>query len=255
MFASQLLLAAALSGAPAAAEPCVFEFAYTNQESSPFLARTPPDLPMPGVAVEIVRAAATNMGCSTRFVRRPGQRVLSEVGAGMHSGALMFSYSDERARKLAYPLVKGELDPSRRLARMIYFLYRAPGSTIEWDGVHLRHVDGAIGANFGYAVVGELRKLGAKVEEVATTAQNLEKLRRGRLAGYAMHEYGVDPLLRGGRYGAIEKLPTPLSTRDYYLAFSRGFYEHHREQAERLWEEVAKVRDDITNERFIEYVR
>jgi polar amino acid transport system substrate-binding protein len=253
MTGGQLALVAALLGAPAAVPACEFEFAYTNQESSPFLSGRPPDQPLPGLAVDIVRAAAASIDCSVTFVRRPGQRVLSEVGAGMHAGALMFSYSDERARKLAYPIADGALDPSRRLARMTYYLYRPLGGKLEWDGSKLSHVDGDIGANLGYAVVADLRKLGIKVEEVGTTAQNLEKMQRGRLAGYAMHDYGVDPLLRAGRYSKIEKLPIALSTRDYYLAFSRAFYQQHREQAERMWDAIAQLREQMMDERIGEY--
>ncbi len=236
------------------ANACDLQFAYINQASPPFLSDGPPDQPLPGIAVEIVTAAAANAGCSVSYVRRPGKRVLSEVGANMHVGALMFSYNDGRGEALVFPTVDGHLDQRRRLARLTYYLYRPVGAKIDWDGISFHHAEGTVGTNLGYAVAADLRERGIKVEEVTTTVQNLDKLRMGRIAAYAMHDYGVDTLLRKEAYPGIEKLPAPLSTRDYYLAFSPKFYAQHRELAEQIWEEVARERERITLARVEHYL-
>lgn len=246
-----LWLACGLSRLAAA---CELQFAYINQASPPFLSDGAPDQPLPGIAVEIVTAAAANAGCRASYVRRPGKRVLSEVGANMHVGALMFSYNEHRGEGLVFPTIDGHLDQRRRLARLTYYLYRPLGAKIDWDGISFHHAEGAVGTNLGYAVAADLRERGIKVEEVTTTVQNLDKLRMGRIVAYAMHDYGVDRLLRQDAYSGIEKLPAPLSTRDYYLAFSAKFYAEHHELAEQIWEEVARQRERITLARVEHYL-
>ena len=46
---------------------CELDFAYTNQPSPPFITAAAPDEAMPGLAVEIVRAAAQSLGCKVRW--------------------------------------------------------------------------------------------------------------------------------------------------------------------------------------------
>ena len=234
---------------------CELEFAYLNQPSLPFISASAPDEALPGVAIELVRAAAQGIGCKARFVRRPGKRVLAETAAGMHAGALMYSFSIERARKLVFPMAAGKLDAERRMARLNYYLYRPVGGTLDWDGKRLLHVNGALGVNLGYAVADDLRALGARrIEEVGTTVQNLEKMRMGRIDGFAMHDYGVDPLLRLPRYAGIEKVPPPLSTRDYYLALSPRFVRQEAALAQRLWDAIAQQREAFIAERLPAYL-
>lgn len=242
-------LSAAAQGAPA----CTLSIVYSNQPSLPYLAASAPDAPLPGLAVDIVRAALAANGCSASFARRPGKRVLAEMGAGMHAAALMLSYSPERGRAMVFPLASGELDARRRLARMTYYLYRPASSSIGWDGAVLFDVHGPVGINAGFSVGADLRPLGVRVEEASTTRQNLEKLQMGRLAAYAMHSDAVDPLLAAGLVRGIEKLPVPLSTRDYYLAFSTGFYKNNPALAEQIWDSVAALREKLQQERGAAY--
>ncbi len=250
-----LLIAAALA-LPATVFACELEFAYAHQVSSPYITEAKPEEPLPGLAVEIIAHAAAVHGCKTRFVRRPGKRVLAEVAASEHTGALMFSYSPERQKATVFPLdAAGKVDSERRLARLHYYLYRMSDSKLEWDGKGLRNVQGAIGVNLGYAVAADLQALGAKVEEVPTTAQNLEKLRLGRIAAYAMHDFGVEAALRAPQYSKVERMPIALSVRDYYLTFSPRFYREHKALAERIWDELPRSRDKLMRERVAEYMK
>lgn len=249
-------LTAALLLLPATLFACELEFAYAHQVSSPYITEAGPNEPLPGLAVEIIAHAAAAHGCTARFVRRPGKRVLAEVAASAHTGALMFSYSPERQKSAVFPLdAAGKVDSERRLARLNYHLYRLSDSKLEWDGKSLRNVQGAVGVNLGYAVAADLQALGAKVEEVPTTAQNLEKLRLGRIAAYAMHDFGVEAALRDPRYSKVERMPIALSVRDYYLTFSPRFYRDNRALAERIWDELPRSRDKLMRERVGDYIK
>jgi polar amino acid transport system substrate-binding protein len=246
----------AMLALPAGLLACELEFAYAHQVSSPYITEAKPNEPLPGLAVEIIAHAAAAQGCKTTFVRRPGKRVLAEVAASEHTGALMFSYSPERQKSTVFPLdASGHVDSERRLARLYYYLYRMSDSKLEWDGKRLKNLQGAIGVNLGYAVAADLQALGAKVEEVPTTAQNLEKLRLGRIAAYAMHDFGVDAALRAPQYSKVERMPIALSVRDYYLTFSPRFYREHKALAERIWEELPRSRDKLMRERVADYMK
>jgi polar amino acid transport system substrate-binding protein len=250
------LLAAALLALPATVCACELEFAYAHQVSSPYITEAGPNEPLPGLAVEIIAHAAAVHGCKTKFVRRPGKRVLAEVAASEHTGALMFSYSPERQKSTVFPLdAAGKVDSERRLARLHYYLYRMSDGKLEWDGKRFRNLQGAIGVNLGYAVVADLQALGAKVEEVPTTAQNLEKLRLGRIAAYAMHDFGVEAALRAPQYAKVERMPIALSVRDYYLTFAPRFYRDNKALAERIWDELPRSRDKLMRERVADYMK
>jgi polar amino acid transport system substrate-binding protein len=242
-------LAIAVLLVPAAAWSCELRFAYTNQPAPPFISANAPDDALPGLAVDIVRAAAASIGCKAGFVRLPGKRVVAETAANVHSGMLMYSYTPERSALLVFPMADGKPDGSQRLARLSYYVYKMADRSLRWDGKELTHVDGAIGLNLGYGIGGELRALGLRVEEVPATTQNLEKLKIGRLAGYVMHHYAVDPLLAQPQYAGIERQEPVFSGRDYFVAFAPGYYQQNRAQVQKLWAAIARERERITSER------
>lgn len=238
---------------PVAALACEMRFAYTNQPAPPFISAQAPEEPLPGIAVDIVRAAAANIGCKASFVRLPGKRVVAETSGNVHSAMLMYSYTPERSRALVFPMADGKPDGSLRLARLSYYVYKLPDRALRWDGKELMHVDGAIGLNLGYGIGGDLRALGVRVEEVPTTVQNLDKLKMGRLAGYVMHSYAVDPLLAQPQYAGIERVEPLFSGRDYFVAFAPGYYQQHRTLVHKLWSAIARERERLTAERLPQY--
>jgi len=209
----------------------------------------------PGIAIDIAKAAAEQAGCVVKLTRLPGVRVLREVQAGEYDGAIMFSYEPERARQMAYPGKGATPDSSSRLATLRYFLYRRKGSAINWDGTTLTNPGGlAIGINYGYSITDFLQQQGAKVDEVKTTEQNIGKLQLGRIAGYAMQEHIADAAIKAMHADQdIEKLPIPLSTKDYFLAFSQKFYRAHPDTANAIWQIIAEKREAMTHELLPQY--
>jgi polar amino acid transport system substrate-binding protein len=246
-----LLAITALVVLPASA--CELRFAYTNQPAPPFISASNPDDPLPGLAVDIVRTAAASIGCKASFVRMPGKRVVAETSANIHAGMLMYSYTPDRSAALAFPMMDGKADGNLRLARLSYYVYKMPDRALRWDGRELTHVDGAIGLNLGYGIGGDLRALGVRVEEVPTTTQNLDKLRMGRLAGYVMHSYAVDPLLLQPPYAGIERMEPMFAARDYFVAFAPAYYQQNRLLVQKLWNAISRERERITTERLPMY--
>ena len=228
---------------------CEVSLAYGDSPSAPFLMGGDLTVPAkPGIAIEIVKAAVTEAGCTVKLTRLPGQRVLRAVEIGDFDGAIMFSHSQQRAQAMDYPNKDGIPDSARRLATLRYFLYRRKGDPISWDGTTLKNPSGLpIGINYGFSIGELLGKLGSKSEEVKTTEQNLGKLRLGRIAGYAMQEHIADAMIQRLHYeNEIEKLPMPLSTKDYFQTFSHVFYLAHPELAEKIWTLIGEKQEPMT---------
>lgn len=243
----QFLAIAALSAAwPQAQSACNLSFAYNAEPSPPYMVGEG-TLPAerPGVAVEMVREASRRIGCTARFVRLPNVRVLAETQAGRHDGAFMYSHNAERAAGLAYPLKDGKPDHDRRIATLRYYLYRQAGSPVEWDGQRLRGLNGAVGVNLGWSIGRDLKAMGIAVEEALGSRSNLEKLLAGRIAAYATQDLAGDAAVQRWGQGRVERLPAPLSTKDYFVVFNPDFAARERETTERFWSALAELREEM----------
>ncbi len=254
---SLLILAAWVFAATTAAAPvCDISLAYTEHPSAPFLEGEGLSAPArPGIAVEIVSAAAAQAGCNVHLTRLANLRVLRSAETGDIDGAILFSYDAERGRLMTYPMKGDQPDATRRLATLSYYLYRRKGGSINWDGTTLSNPENlTIGINNGFSIADMLTPLGFRLEEVQTTEQNLGKLRLGRIGAYAMQEHIADPVIRQMHLeNDIEKLPVPLSTKNYYLTFSHKFYTAHPEIAEKIWAVIADQRDSMTKALMLHY--
>ena len=239
------LISAAVSAAPA----CDISLAYTEHPSAPFLEGEGMNTPVrPGIAVEIVSMAAAQAGCNVHLSRLANLRVLRSVETGDIDGAILFSFDAERGKLMTYPMKADQPDATRRLATLSYFLYRRKGGSIGWDGTTLSNPENLpIGINTGFSIADLLNKFGVKLDEVQTTEQNLGKLHLGRIGAYAMQEHIADPVIRQMHLeNEIEKIPVPLSTKNYYLTFSHKFYAAHPDIADKIWSIIAEQRDSLT---------
>ena len=200
----------------------------------------------PGVAIELIAEAARQLGLPVKFERLPNKRVFSELEAGIADGAFCFSYKEDRLKSGVYPLKDGKPDSSRRIITISYYLYKMKHSSLNWDGKNFSNLNGRIGANSGYSIVDDLRKMGLPVEEAKTTEQNFVKLQLERIAGYATQDITADRIVESGQDGDIVKVIPPLTTKDYFLMFSHQFMEKHPDIAEQLWAKIGELRETFT---------
>lgn len=228
----------------ASAAPCELRLAYNSEPAPPYLLGDEGAVRQhPGAAVELLQRVAAQHGCLLRLSRVPNVRVLMETQAGRHDGAFMYSYSAARALTLAYPMRDGQPDTARRITRLSYYLYRLRHAPVDWDGQKIQGLQGPVGVNFGWSIGKDLREQGIAVEEALNTQQNFDKLRHGRIAAFATQDLSGDAALRRYGYSEVERLPLPLSSKDYFLVFNLRFYQTHRELAERIWTSMASLRD------------
>jgi polar amino acid transport system substrate-binding protein len=200
----------------------------------------------PGLAVELIREAARDIGLDAQFVRMPAVRLLVATQTGEIDGSFIFSFKEERLAQVVYPIKDGKPDRSRRITTINYSFYKKSGSPVHWDGKALAGLTEPVGVNSSFSIADDLKKMGIVVDDSGkSTAQNFGKLRLGRIGAYATLEDSADAFLARQHSADIVKLTPPITSRDYYLVFSRKFVDSG-DYAQRLWTRIAELRDRRT---------
>ena len=197
----------------------------------------------PGIQIELLMKAARQVGIKLIIARLPSKRVLDNLEKGQSDAALIFSYSDDRAKYAVYPMKKGNPDSNRKIYNVGYAVYEQKNSPLQWDGKQFLNLKGAIGSILGWSVNEELSKMGLKVEEVKTHKQNLDKLKLGRIDAVVGPEEVIDHLITMNEYKNIEKTPKPFSEKPYFVIFNKKFKEKNSEIIEKLWDKIGEIRD------------
>lgn len=198
-----------------------------------------------GIHIDMIRQAVEQLGHQVTFLPMPWRRCLKEAELGSVDGIAVASYNTERAGYLRYPgLVDGGPDRELRVANVAYVVVTAADNDYEFEGdVHT--IPQPVMAPRGWSIVTELRKAGVKVDDHASGDENnLRKLLRDGQGAIVtipevIRELGKQPAFKGHFKVSSE----PVSSRDYYLPFSRKG-QVDTSLAEALWQEIKSIRDD-----------
>jgi polar amino acid transport system substrate-binding protein len=198
-----------------------------------------------GLDNNLLEMAAIRSGVKIEMQALPWKRCLADIGYGLMAGGFSASYNQERASFAAYPMAQDKPDAKRRVRTDGYSLFRLVGSPVSWDGRQIQNLSGPVGAQLGYSVAADLRKLGADVEESPGVPElQLRKLLVKRVQLAALLTVEGDALLDDAEFaGKIEKLSTPLTEKPYFLIINRDYYEKNKKSVDDLWAAVATVRD------------
>ncbi|MBI2253218.1 MAG: transporter substrate-binding domain-containing protein [Proteobacteria bacterium] len=242
LLVAALLCLLAMPGARA--EDLALHLGYSDKESAIFLVGDGAAIPeKPGIAVEMVEAAAKACGVEVSFARYPGGRLLALAGENTIDGVVMLSFNRERLSLAAYPMTGDAADPDFQIASLSYAFYVRSDSPIAWNGMEITGLSKPIGANLGWSIVDDLRKEGLAVEPAKDTANNFNKLLGGRVDAVAMHTTIGDTYLTHHGIGAkVKRLDPPISTKPYYLALGRAWHDKHPGVAQCLWQSIAEQR-------------
>lgn len=241
----QLILA--FSSNSYADSPLQITLAYQTNETYPYQMGYGTQVANPpGVALDIIKAAAKEMGIEVKFVRYPNKRVLLSLKNGVVDGAFVFSFKQDRLVNGRYPFKDGKLDTARRITTLSYFLYTLEGSSVTWDGETISGLKTArVGAGRGYSIVSDLKKMDVPVSEFESEIKTFKLLSLNRLEAVAAQDTTADPLIEAKGYKRIVKNLPPLKTKPYFLMLSSQFVDKHPDVAEQLWNSIAQVRDQV----------
>jgi polar amino acid transport system substrate-binding protein len=226
---------------PALADPVSLKIGYSDKESSFYLTGNGREIPTkPGIAIEMVEAAAKACDVAVAFSRYPGGRLLALIGDNTIDGVALLSFTPERLALAAYPMKGDVADPAYQIASLSYAFYIRSDSQVAWDGHAISGLARPIGANLGWSVVDDLKKLGLPVEPAKDTQNNFNKLLGGRIDAVAMHTtIGDSYLEENGLADKVKRLDPPISTKPYYLVLSRAWHDRNPDAAQCLWRSIA----------------
>lgn len=247
-----LLAAVLAAGLASGSLAAPFRLCTLDQPFYPF---TMPD--GSGQTQVLLRRAAQSLSLSVENHVAPRRRCLEELRTGQADGAVG-AWIVEREAYAAYPLQNGQPDEARSLAITRFLVYRRPGSAISWDGQRFQGLATAqqIGVQQGFVHVAKLQATHAAYDDGARTgAQNLEKLRLGRVVAAIAQEEEVASLLQGRYRGQIEALETPFDSTVLYLMVARTFYEQNRDLTERYWQAIRTERESASYQKYLQQYR
>lgn len=197
-----------------------------------------------GLAIDLVTQAAAKQGCDISWLPLPTMRVFHLLANGQLDGALFYSWNPERDKLYIYPKQDGKVDSERRIVTLNYVLYKKKGSPLQWDGHSYAQLSCPIGFNDGWSIGADLAAHGITIESAKDAEQNLKKLEKGRICGYATLQEAGDSAIARYPDAIFERVPAPLSRKEYYLLFNQHFYHQHQRQIETLWKQIGELRRD-----------
>ena len=243
-----IAIAILLCSFPVYAEKPEFVFAFEDKEGFPAYLGNGHEVPVdnPGIDIEVLRLVEQQVPIKLVFIRLPWKRCLVELGAGRVS-AVEASYKKDREKLGVYPRKPdGVVDSSKRLTSETYSLYTRKGSTLRYD-LHTKKVvnlKGLLGAQSGYSIVEELRKLGHNIEESESIFTNLQKLAIGRVDGIITQQSQTDFQIKKypKKFASIIKTEPPIKTKPYYFIISHQFAKKYPKLTQQIWDTVAELR-------------
>ena len=227
--------------------------AYEDKEQPPYYMGNTTEVLSnnPGVAVEMIKLLEKKIpDLKIKFVRYPWKRCLAVLGENSVDGIFNSSYKEDRLELGWYPTTdkkhKGEADVKRRLCTMTYSLYALKGTNVGWDGKKFNNFSGKVSAVLGYSIVDDLKKLGANVEEAPNSINNLDKIVAKRCEATALQDVTADNIIASNKskYADLVKITPPLSNKHYYLMLSKKLVESNPALAQKIWDELAKIREE-----------
>ncbi len=236
-----VLMLLCLQSAWAAPKPEAMTFCYEDDENHPWIMKDRPSY----ISI-MVEMMAQRLGVKIQMVGKPWKRCLLEMQLNALDGVVNASYVAERAGMGVYPASNGKPDPSKRMLKTGYSLYRLRGNPVKWDGVKITNLHGVVGAQTSFSIVAQLRKAGVPVDDSSKKGSDL--LRRvllGNFAAAALPTENGDQLVAADPsfQAQIEKLPMPLVEKPYYLMLSKKFVAVFPDFSAEVWNAVAAVRE------------
>ncbi len=200
----------------------------------------------PGAIVELIRLLEGKIpGLKIELVRYPWKRCLRNLKAGYVDAVFNSSFKEERHQYGQYPMKNGVVDSDRRITTISYYFYKKKETAFSWNGKTVSDTSMNIGAPLGFSIVDDLNRMNLKVVQTHATLSNLQKLLRNMVRVVALQDITGDYYLKHfNQFQGLVKVQPALKTKPYYLMISHQFKEKNPELSEKIWNELAKLREE-----------
>lgn len=199
----------------------------------------------PGISVDVLLELEKRLEIEFDIIRQPWARCLESLKTGSADALFVASHTPQREEIGKYPMTGDFPNPELRMntTRFVFYILK-DDENFPWNGSTLGELNGAIGIQRSYSMVGDLLQMGADIEESLSTLFDYNKLIAGRLRAVVTMEANGDYLLNTNPELSekIVKFPIPIRIKPQYLIFSHDFYKGNRSMAERIWEEISRIR-------------
>ncbi|MBB5204922.1 polar amino acid transport system substrate-binding protein [Inhella inkyongensis] len=256
---SLCLLGLALAGAAQAAGTGVLQVCIDETPHTPWRLAAPDGrLSGKGLEFEFLELLATR-GWDLQWRLRPWKRCMVEAQSGQVDLVMGASHTAERAQVLRYPMTGDQPDAARAVRSDQYQLVVRASQAARWDGERLL-LEGPqrMAVQLGFSSVKLAQALGFEPEERARTTQGvLEHLLRGQVPVALLLHTELQQFWRDepGLAARLRLLDPPLAPRPYFLAASWQLSARDPALLNKLWADVATVRESAAYRALLERSR
>ncbi len=205
-----------------------------------------------GLHIDIIDAALHHLGIMPQYIPTTWSSCLDRAKAGMVDAVATAAYMDDRARYMYYPADASDTSQSSWQVNQVQ--YKIITSILDKDGKknpyhfdgNIQNIPEPVRVPTGYFIVHDLEKARLKVQEGTTSLENFQSLLKNK-TGYVVDlaEVAEQLMIQAAFTNQFYIHPKPLVIKSYYLAFSKGGH-LSLDQAQQIWDAIAKVRDDKT---------
>ncbi len=198
-----------------------------------------------GIHIDIIAKALDNLGYEVEFKPLPWKRCLVEAEQGGVDGVATASFKEERAAFMHYPGDAATAKKStQRVMQVEYVVVTSADNSYEFSG-DVKSIPEPVRAPRGYSIADDLKKQGVNVDDKASGDENnIKKLLRGGDGAVVTIPEVVNVLSEKAEFkGKLKISAQPLKSKSYYLPISKAS-KLSAEERDKIWAEIAKVRDD-----------
>lgn len=198
-----------------------------------------------GIHVDIVDKALNNLGYKVIFKPLPWKRCIQSAELGKYGGIVSASYKPERAVVLNYPEdASNNIESKWRITQVEYTFIGHKLDSYEFKG-DLDSLPRPVRGPLGYAVVDDLRNTGLAVLTASDTKDLVRHLIRTKKGVIVTPRRNAEALVQDPEFSHELKIhKTPMTSKSYYLVFSKKTKSLDRNHMLAIWNEIARLRDD-----------
>ena len=196
-----------------------------------------------GMHVDIVVQALKNLGYEMEFTPKTWDNCIRMTGDGTYDALVSGSYKAKRAKRLMYPPDATEKTSEWRIMQVAYVLVTHRDYPTNFDGDRA-NLPKPLRAPRGYSIVDDLRKGNIKVI-TGNTRRNMEIVNRMKKGGVITIPSNAKMLIKKlGFEDTLKVHAVPIKSKSYHMLFSKNIQKLTTEEITKIWQEIAKVRDD-----------
>ncbi|MBF0349924.1 MAG: transporter substrate-binding domain-containing protein [SAR324 cluster bacterium] len=203
-----------------------------------------------GLHVDIVTRALQDLGYEVKFEPMPWKQCLKQVELGKVDGVVSASYKDERAEFMTYPEDAKTVKKSRWSISVVEYVVVTMNNDPYIFAGDVKTLPQPVRAPNGYSVIDDLKKEGVEVDAAQGDENNFKKMLRDK-KGVVVTIPEVAKIFNKKYKDQFKTHEQPIQSKSYYFTISKKSALSDADKS-RIWEQIAKIRDnDEVMEQFL----